>query len=462
MKTYLHTDGWVIREDELKEVTLPKAGDRLRIKHDMDNAGLKSGNVLVVTSTEDNTLKARLKNENADRLFSLGKFSDYLEPIPSPPVCPDELLPLPDGAVYLGVGESFITHDCPSSRRDPKEPEWITIPYGFGGICEDHHYATTAGDACHRAQPWFDESQVPKPFEVKAHGDTVAVAPGVIVPQVRSTTYYRNLIVECGEAIGKEAYTCDDGTVQQDVLAAKVPELVKALVEKREETADLIYGIMRDEVNDIDECEKWLRAYAPEKLRKAYDIYDDSMYDDSFIPEDDLKRIMRRKKLRDDFEASDHTEGGAYRHLDYGESIEEGDQIFDTYTARWCDIALSSVGRKAGGFLRPLPRYYRRPVAQEPGHTEGGKYRMLEEGEPVYAGDEFLEKGSKTWTPAPKRVFGQKLCAVDAGRTRRPVEPDHAQQAKDILQGKLGPNTPMFRDTSLDAFVDLIIKAAKP
>ncbi len=113
--------------------------------------------------------------------------------------------------------------------------------------------------------------------------------------------YYRNLLVECGEAIGKEAYTCDAGTTQQDVLAAKVPELVRGLVSdisdyaiacgvargqidflederrsqvavnpKWEDTVHLIYDIMRDEVNAIDECEKWLRYYAPEKLNEAY------------------------------------------------------------------------------------------------------------------------------------------------------------------------------------------------
>lgn len=45
--------------------------------------------------------------------------------------------------------------------------------------------------------------------------------------------FYRNIVKECGEAIGVEAYTSDDGSVQQDVLALKVPELVKKLIKNK-------------------------------------------------------------------------------------------------------------------------------------------------------------------------------------------------------------------------------------
>jgi len=45
----------------------------------------------------------------------------------------------------------------------------------------------------------------------------------------RNTEYYRGLVIRCGEAIGPEAYTCDDGSVVPDVLCAKVPELIEKL-----------------------------------------------------------------------------------------------------------------------------------------------------------------------------------------------------------------------------------------
>ena len=45
----------------------------------------------------------------------------------------------------------------------------------------------------------------------------------------RNTDYYRGLVVRCGEAIGKEAYIQDDGGVSEDVLCAKVPELIEKI-----------------------------------------------------------------------------------------------------------------------------------------------------------------------------------------------------------------------------------------
>lgn len=48
----------------------------------------------------------------------------------------------------------------------------------------------------------------------------------------RSVEYYRALLVRCGEALGDPAKTCDDGSAVPDVLVAKVPELVEAIVAK--------------------------------------------------------------------------------------------------------------------------------------------------------------------------------------------------------------------------------------
>lgn len=48
----------------------------------------------------------------------------------------------------------------------------------------------------------------------------------------RNEEYYRGLVIRIGAMLGPDAYTSDDGSVQQDVLCAKVPELVAALIEK--------------------------------------------------------------------------------------------------------------------------------------------------------------------------------------------------------------------------------------
>ena len=43
----------------------------------------------------------------------------------------------------------------------------------------------------------------------------------------RNEDYYRNLVKEIGVMFGEAAYISDDGSRQQDVLCAKVPELVR-------------------------------------------------------------------------------------------------------------------------------------------------------------------------------------------------------------------------------------------
>ena len=49
----------------------------------------------------------------------------------------------------------------------------------------------------------------------------------------RNADYYRGLVVRCGKSIGPEAYIQDDGGVVDEVLCAKVPELVEELVSKK-------------------------------------------------------------------------------------------------------------------------------------------------------------------------------------------------------------------------------------
>ena len=48
----------------------------------------------------------------------------------------------------------------------------------------------------------------------------------------RNADYYRGLMIEIGKMLGDEAYISDDGSRQDEVLCAKVPELVKRLLNK--------------------------------------------------------------------------------------------------------------------------------------------------------------------------------------------------------------------------------------
>lgn len=45
----------------------------------------------------------------------------------------------------------------------------------------------------------------------------------------RNTDFYRDLIIKIGEPFGVAAKTSDDGSVQDEVLALKVPDLVESL-----------------------------------------------------------------------------------------------------------------------------------------------------------------------------------------------------------------------------------------
>jgi hypothetical protein len=104
----------------------------------------------------------------------------------------------------------------------------------------------------------------------------------------------------------------------------------------------------------------------------------------------------------------------------------------------------------------PPPESERPEKPAPPDHTEGGKYRMLEEGELICEGDTRFD--GAVWVPT--HIAGEQ---VNDGTYRRPVtpQPDYAQRAKDMLQAKFVGGFPTFREISLDQFVDLIIKAAK-
>ena len=42
----------------------------------------------------------------------------------------------------------------------------------------------------------------------------------------RNTDYYRGLLEQCGKTIGDRAFIAEDGTRMDDVLCAKIPEII--------------------------------------------------------------------------------------------------------------------------------------------------------------------------------------------------------------------------------------------
>lgn len=49
---------------------------------------------------------------------------------------------------------------------------------------------------------------------------------------LRNEDYYRGLVQEIGKHFGADSYTSDDGSIQQDILCAKVPDLVARMNER--------------------------------------------------------------------------------------------------------------------------------------------------------------------------------------------------------------------------------------
>lgn len=81
--------------------------------------------------------------------------------------------------------------------------------------------------------------------------------------QAKNVAFYRDLVIRAGKAIGKAAYTCDNGDVSQDVLCAKVPELVEAMVSTK--TVDPSYESTMGEryAKELDDLGELLQRRHP-------------------------------------------------------------------------------------------------------------------------------------------------------------------------------------------------------
>ena len=84
-------------------------------------------------------------------------------------------------------------------------------------------------------QCWCDEET--KNIEMdallaEAFAKRLAMWMEIAAQHSRNEDYYRGLVQQCGQVIGKEAYIQDDGGIVDSVLCAKVPELVERLVKE--------------------------------------------------------------------------------------------------------------------------------------------------------------------------------------------------------------------------------------
>jgi hypothetical protein len=110
------------------------------------------------------------------------------------------------------------THEVPPTELPEEAPK----PYDF--MEEGRQFA---------AQCWCDEETKHIPMDTRiaeACAKRIASWMQTAAEGYRGADFYRGIIEQCGAAIGIEAFTSDDGSVQEDVLALKLPELVMKLV----------------------------------------------------------------------------------------------------------------------------------------------------------------------------------------------------------------------------------------
>lgn len=60
-----------------------------------------------------------------------------------------------------------------------------------------------------------------------------------------NTEYYRNLLIKCGEILGDESYISDDGSIQDEVLCAKIPEIIERREKIRRKSNPLSDNIIK-------------------------------------------------------------------------------------------------------------------------------------------------------------------------------------------------------------------------
>ena len=87
------------------------------------------------------------------------------------------------------------------------------------------------------AQCWCDPETSGTPMDVRlaeAVAKRIQAWMETSAQNQRNADYYRSLVVRCGEAIGEQAYIAGDGGKHEDVLCAKVPELVKEMRKERD------------------------------------------------------------------------------------------------------------------------------------------------------------------------------------------------------------------------------------
>jgi len=79
------------------------------------------------------------------------------------------------------------------------------------------------------AQIWCDKRVEDREMDVEfaeVVAEIIAAWMQTSAQNRRNMNYYRGLLEQCGSIIGDRAFTADDGTRSENVLCAKIPEII--------------------------------------------------------------------------------------------------------------------------------------------------------------------------------------------------------------------------------------------
>lgn len=84
------------------------------------------------------------------------------------------------------------------------------------------------------AQAWCKENTSHKVFDPDIADEFAKILVELMDREAQEcTNYYKGLVEEIGKMFGEDAYISDDGSKQDSILCAKVPELVSQLIKSR-------------------------------------------------------------------------------------------------------------------------------------------------------------------------------------------------------------------------------------
>jgi len=85
------------------------------------------------------------------------------------------------------------------------------------------------------AQCWCDEETQLIAMDVRlgeAFAKRLAAWMEIAAQHARNEDFYRDLLFECAKHLGPEVFVSDDGSIQDEPLLLKVPELIEKLVSR--------------------------------------------------------------------------------------------------------------------------------------------------------------------------------------------------------------------------------------